>query len=256
MPLLLLLAGSGGFFLAGRALRPIAAVTQTARQISASDLSQRLRYDGPADEVGRLAQTFNEMLDRLESAWMQERRFTADAAHELRHALAVLKGQIEVTRSRSRLADEYERTLDNLAIQVERLIRLSSDLLFLARLDQAHQPSQRWEQIDLSRLSASLADQIEPLLTSKRLLLTSDVAPGLLVDGESDLLIRLFLNLLQNAHKYTAEGGRLRLAAHREQEMVNVSVADTGSGISADALPHLFERFYRVHDDRSTATAG
>ncbi|MDQ4078209.1 MAG: ATP-binding protein [Chloroflexota bacterium] len=255
LPFILLLAGGVGFFLADRALRPIDDVTHTARQISASDLSQRLHYAGPADEVGRLAHTFDEMLDRLEAAWLQERRFTADAAHELRTPLTVLKGQIEVTRARSRSTAEYELTLDQLEEQVERLIRLASDLLFLARFDQVRR-REVWEAIDLSRLLASLADQIAPLLASKQIHLATDVAPHLFIYGESDLLIRLFLNLLQNAHKYTPEGEQVTLAARHVGETVQVTVADTGVGIPAEALPHLFERFYRVQDDRSRATGG
>ncbi|MBA3530379.1 MAG: HAMP domain-containing protein [Ardenticatenales bacterium] len=255
LPLILLLAGGGGFFLAERALRPIKDVTLTARGISASDLSQRLNYGGPPDEVGQLARTFDEMLDRLQVAWTQERRFTADAAHELRTPLTVLKGQIEVTRSRARSPNEYELTLDQLKEQVERLIRLSSDLLFLTRLDQAR-PMQVWEEIDLGHLLASLADQIAPLLATKQIQLTNDVMPHLLVYGESDLLIRLFLNLLQNAYQYTPEDGQVTLGARKDSETVRVSVTNTGSGIPAAALAHLFDRFYRVEEDRSRNTGG
>jgi heavy metal sensor kinase len=255
LPLVLMVAGAGGFFLADRALRPIDAVTQTAREISARDLSQRLGYEGPADEVGRLTHTFDDMLDRLQAAWIKERRFTADAAHELRTPLSVLKGQIEVTRARLRPPAEYERVLDELGAQVERLIRLSSDLLFLARFDQAR-PTQAWEKIDLSRLLASLADQIAPLLAAKQIQHSTNIAPGLLVYGESDLLIRLFLNLLENANKYTPEGGHVILAAQQGPETVQVTVTDSGPGIPAQALPHLFERFYRVQDDRARSTGG
>ncbi len=138
---------------------------------------------------------------------------------------------------------------------MERLIRLSSDLLFLARFDQVGRGQAR-ERIDLSRLLLSLAEQMAPLLAAKEIRLTRTIAPDLVVQGESDLLIRLFLNLLQNAHKYTPEGGPLWLAAEAVGEHVRVSIRDSGPGIPASALPHLFERFYRVQDDRSRETGG
>ncbi len=131
LPLVLALAGLGGFFFADRALRPIAGITRTAGGIGADDLTRRIGYRGPADEVGQLALTFDRMLDRLAAAFARERRFTADAAHELRTPLTAIKGRIGVTRSRPRTAAEYERTLDELERQVDRLIRLSADLLFL-----------------------------------------------------------------------------------------------------------------------------
>ncbi|MCI0575066.1 MAG: ATP-binding protein [Chloroflexi bacterium] len=250
LPLALLLAGLGGFFLASRALRPIDHITQTARAISASDLGQRIRYQGPADEVGRLAQTFDNMLDRLQAAFGRERRFTGDAAHELRTPLAALKGRIGVTLSRPRQPAAYVETLQEMEQQVDRLIRLSNDLLFMARLDQGQFRPQT-ERIELADFMAAVMDQVRPLAEAKAITLVESIPPGLTLQGDLDLLIRLHLNLLDNAVKYTPAGGRVTVQAERMGTQVIVSVSDTGPGIPAEHLPHLFERFYRVEGDRA-----
>jgi heavy metal sensor kinase len=255
LPLVLLLAGAGGFFLANRALRPIDDITCTARAIGVSDLSRRLDYQGPLDEVGRLAHTFNRMLDRLQDAFARERRFTADAAHELRTPLAVLKGHIGVILGRPRSPATYEHALRDLEREVDRLIRLTTDLLFLSRLDQGRLSWQP-EVIGLGELLTAVVEQVQPLADEKSLALTTTIAPNLDVEGNADHLIRLFLNLLDNAIKYTPAGGKIHVAAERDGTGIEIVVQDTGPGIPADELPHLFERFYRVDADRSRKTGG
>jgi len=255
LPLVLFLAGAGGFFLANRALRPIDDITRTAQAIGASDLSRRLDYRGPLDEVGRLANTFDRMLDRLQEAFSRERRFTADAAHELRTPLAVLKGHIGVTLGRPRAPATYERTLRDLEREVDRLIRLTTDLLFLSRLDQGRllwQP----ERLALGELLTAVVEQVQPLAGEKGLTLTTVIAPDLDVEGDADHLIRLFLNLLDNAIKYTPAGGEITVAAERHGAGIDVVVHDTGPGIPPEDIPHLFERFYRVDADRSRKSGG
>lgn len=250
MPFAMMLAGIGGIWFASRALRPIDTVTRTAQAINASDLTQRLNYQGPSDEVGRLATTFDSMLDRLQAGFERERRFTGDAAHELRTPLTALKGQIGVALSQPRTPGEYAATLQDMEQQVNRLIRLSSDLLFMARLDYRQQADQP-EQINLSDLLAVLEDQISCLAENKTITLASHVQPDLTVTGSMDLLIRLFLNLLDNAIKYSAEGGTVTIQAQRAVDYIQVAVSDTGSGIPADLIPHVFERFFRVEQDRA-----
>jgi HAMP domain-containing protein len=181
-PLALLLAGAGGYFLAERALQPIDRVTQTAQTISASDLNQRIQYQGPADAVGRLAQTFDTMLDRLQTAFERERRFTGDAAHELRTPLAALKGRIGVTLSQPRQPETYVETLQEMEGQVDRLVRLSSDLLFMARLEQG-QMARQLEQIDVPDFLAAVVDQIRPLAAAKSITLTESIPAGLRCRG-------------------------------------------------------------------------
>ncbi len=255
LPLVLFLAGLGGLFLANRALRPIDRITQTAQIISANKLTGRIGYRGSADEVGRLAVTFDQMLDRLQDAFERERRFTADVSHELRTPLTAIKGRISVTLSRSRTPIEYENTLRALEQEVDRLIRLSTDLLFLARLEQGRLRSSP-SALVLSDLLDSILEQAQPLAELRHITLSGNIPSGLLIYGDLDYLIRLFLNLLDNAIKYTPIGGKVTLQANVKGAKVWVAVSDTGAGISPEHLPHLFERFYRVEADRSRSTGG
>jgi len=255
VPLALALAGVGGLFLASRALQPIARITRTAQSISGSDLNRRIHYQGPADELGRLAQTFDEMLDRLQAAFERERRFTGDAAHELRTPLAALKGRIGVTLSQPRQVPEYTATLQEMEGQVDRLIHLSNDLLFIARLDQGQRPLQL-EPIDLHDFLSAVVEQVSPLAEAKQIELNETIPDDLTIRGDIDLLIRLFLNLLDNAIKYTPEGGQVIVAAQLENKQVGIAITDTGPGISSEHLPHLFERFYRVEGDRARRRRG
>ncbi|MGB9592761.1 MAG: ATP-binding protein [Anaerolineae bacterium] len=255
LPLVVLTAGLSGFFLASRALRPIDRITRTAQAISASDLTLRIGYRGPADEVGRLATTLDRMLDRLQVAFERERRFTADASHELRTPLTTLKGRIGVTLSRPRSRGEYEDTLRSLEQEVDRLIRLSNDLLLLARLDQGQLRMQPVP-VDLSDALNAVVAQMQPLADEKGLTLASEIPQNLLVDGNWDHLIRLFLNLLDNAVKYTPRGGRVTVQAEARRKEICVRISDTGPGIAPEHIPHLFERFYRVETARSRDTGG
>lgn len=255
LPLTLVLGGLGGYWLADRALRPIDRITRTAQAISAGHLSQRIGYTGPQDEVGRLAATFDRMLDRLQAAFERERRFTADVAHELRTPLTALKGRLDVVLGQPRTAAEYEDALRDLEGEVNRLIRLSADLLLLARLDQRRLPWQP-QMLDLSELLLTVAEQVRPLADVQGLTFVEEVPPGLFIVGDPDHLIRLFLNLLDNAVKYSPSGGRVTLRARREGAGVWVAVSDTGPGIPPEHLPHVFERFYRVEEARSRESGG
>lgn len=253
--LVLLLAGSGGMFLADRALHPIDQITRTAQSIGASDLSQRIKYQGPEDEVGHLARTFDGMLSRLQTAFERERRFTGDAAHELRTPLTALKGQIEVAVSRLRRPREYRSTLENLLEQVNRLIRLSNALLFLSRVEQRQMI---WETapVDLTELLTVLIEQIRPLAEEKRLSIEAEIAPGLFTSGDADQLVRLFLNLLDNAIKFTPEEGEISLQSRSAVGGVEIALHNSGPGIPPEHLEHLFERFYRVDNVRARASGG
>jgi heavy metal sensor kinase len=255
VPFILLLAGLGGYFLADRTLRPIDRIRQTAAEIEASDLNQRIGYQGPEDEIGRLAVTFDRMLERLEAAFKRERRFAGDAAHELRTPLTVLKGQIEVTLSKSRSGQHYQDTLRELAPQVERLIRLSNALLFLSRSDQAQLP---WEpeDINLGELLTLVLEQIQTLAAENQLKLISDISSEIPFNGDKDHLIRLFLNLLDNAVKYTPAGGTVDVKTRLTDQEILVSVANDGPGIPQEHLQQIFDRFHRVDSDRSSLTGG
>ncbi len=252
-PLLAAMAGVGGYFLAARALSPIDKITRTARRISAQDLSSRLDLPRTDDEVGRLAATFDEMLGRLDSAFQRERQFTADASHELRTPLAAMGAILSVVRERRRTSEEYEQALSDIAEESDRLRALTEDLLQLARGDLGR-PAARVP-VDLSALLSDVADAMRPLAEAKGLTLLCHAATGLTTKGDSDNLIRLFVNLLDNAIKYTVHGA-VTLAAGRDPAGVTITVADTGPGISAEHLPHIFDRFYRVETARASRGSG
>lgn len=252
-PLLALAAALGGYLLVARALAPIDQITRTARRISAEDLSGRLNLPATHDEVGRLAATFDEMLARLDEAFCRERQFIADASHELRTPLAAMQAILSATRERRRAVEDYELALADLADETDRLRGLTEDLLRLAR-GETQQVGVR-EQVDLSTLLRDVTDSLRPLAEAKGLALTCDVPAGLSLIGDSDALIRLFVNLLDNAVKYT-ERGTIAVAGRADADGLRVTVADTGIGIPAEHLPHVFDRFYRVDKGRAERGTG
>jgi signal transduction histidine kinase len=280
-PAMLLIASGGGWFLASRALTPIDRLTRTAQRISAEDLSQRINLRDADDEVSRLAHTFDAMLTRLQLAFEQQRRFTADASHELRTPLTAIIGQIDVAIERPRDAESYRATLTTVREQARRLTRLANDLLFLARADAQPAPVVN-ELIDLGNLLPAIVAQVEPLAEDRQQQIALDRPPELFVHGNEDDLIRLFLNLLDNAIRYTPPGGRISIAAaieHRQpaangatgrmtainardrsqapaQSSVVVSIHDTGPGVAPEHMSRVFDRFFRADRGRNRAQGG
>ena len=251
--LLSLLAGFAGYFLAARALSPIDKITNTARRISTEDLSARLSLPDNGDEISRLANTFDEMLARIESGFDRERQFTADASHELRTPLTAMQTILSFIRERERPAKEYRQALDDLAEETDRLQGLVEDLLQLARGERGLELNR--EKIDLAILLGDVADSLRPLAENKRLTLTCNLPPSLVISGDMDLLIRLIVNLLDNAIKYT-EHGSITVSAEEKSESALIKVDDTGIGIPTRHLPHIFERFYTVDASRSSNGTG
>ncbi|MBI3900117.1 MAG: HAMP domain-containing histidine kinase [Gammaproteobacteria bacterium] len=255
VPVLLVFVGIGGIFLADRALRPVDRIRRTADEISAQDFSRRIDYRGVPDEIGRLAATVDRMLDRIQQAFENERRFTADASHELRTPLAAIKGQIGVALSRSRGIEEYQVVLQQVEREADRLIRLSNDLLMLARMDQANNRS-AVEEIDLSELLPSVVAQMSPMAQASTVSIDVAVPAGLSMQGSVDQLIRVFLNIIDNAIKYSPPGGEIHLTAKRTEQWIEITVVDQGKGIAPELLPRLTERFFRVEVDRSRERGG
>lgn len=251
--ILSLLAGFAGYFLAARALAPIDQITHTAHRISTEDLSARLNLPDTGDEVSRLANTFDEMLERIESGFARERQFTANASHELRTPLTAMQTILQFTRERERSISDYRQALDDLAEETNRLQGLVEALLDLARNE--GRVDIQLEEIDLSLLLADVADSLRPLADQKRIALETDLPPSLVISADPDQLIRSIVNLLDNAIKYT-EQGSVNLSARQEGDYALIEVADTGIGIPAEHLPHIFERFYRVEPSRSTSGVG
>ncbi len=253
IPLLVCGAAAGGYVLAARALRPIDTITRTARRISAEDLHARLNLPPTDDEVGRLAATFDTMLNRLDASFQRERQFTADASHELRTPLAAMQAILGVIRAQRRTPEDYEQALDDLAEEANRLRGMADDLLLLARGETP--PPVLWEMVDLTLLLHDVTASLAPLAEAKGFCISSDVTLGLMVCGDSDGLIRLLVNLMDNAIKYTERGG-ITVRTLIEHGSTAVIIADTGIGIAADQLPRVFDRFYRVETARTTHGAG
>lgn len=253
VPLLVVLVALGGYVLAAHTLQPIDAITRAARRITAEALHDRLNLPPTDDEVGRLAATFDAMLDRLDDSFQRERRFTADASHELRTPLAAMQMILGVIRAQKRTPDDYEQALDDLATEATRLRGLVEDLLRLARSD-THRALSRTP-IDLSLLLDDVVETMRPLIVGKGLTLTCAITPMLLLRGDHDDLIRLFMNVLDNALKYTVQGG-IAICAGRTADGLEVRIQDTGCGIAAEHVPYVFERFFRVDRARGVGGSG
>ena len=251
-PLLVLFACLGGYFLAGRALAPVAAITQTAQRIRAEGLGQGLRIGMPArhDELGELTATLDAMLTQLEAAFMRERRFTADAAHELRTPLAVVETETSIALTRPRSAQEYQRVLSVVEGETVRMGRLVTNLLALARAD-AGQHLLTWSPVRLDALCNTVANQMSSLAAENGITLTSQPAAEITVLGDDIWLTQMLVNLVDNAIKYTPPGGWVRIALAAAPAQAIIRVEDNGAGIAADQLQYIFERFYRADQARN-----
>ena len=255
-PIALVLASLGGLWIANKALRPVDRLTRAAERIGRGNLSERVEESESHDELGRLAATFNEMISKLEQAFERERRFTADASHELKTPLAVLRGDIEVALRRDRSTEEYKRVLASSLEEIARLTKLADDLLTLARSDAGEQVLEL-EPVRLDSLAAEARSFIQPLAAASGIALNHEAPPApVVIEGDAKRLKQLFVNLLDNAIKYTASGGSAQLRLSVEDGAALIEVSDTGRGIPKDALPRIFERFYRQSDPRDSRVTG
>jgi heavy metal sensor kinase len=250
------LAMAGGYLLAGRVLAPVGAMAESARRITAESLSARLPVDNSGDEFGRLAGVFNETLSRLEAAFEQLRRFTADASHELRTPLTSLRSIGEVALHRSLTTQEYRDVVASMLEDVDRLTRLVENLLLLTRAEAGRIPMTRTV-VDLSELVVGVSDGLRVLAEEKDQAWSVDVAEPVTAVCDASILRHGVTNLLYNAIKYTPNKGVIRVATTRTPAGdAVIEVQDTGPGIAAVHRERIFERFYRVDDARSRDTGG
>lgn len=252
--LILVLAFGGGYWLADRAMRPVHFITHTARQISESDLSRRLRLNRD-DELGELAGTFDQMLDRVQGAFERQRQFTADASHELRTPLSIIELEANRALERPRTARDYERALQTIQSENEWMSRLVNELLLLARLD-AGQAALQSEPLDLSELAVDVVERLSQVAQSNRVSLVTGELGEAPVQGGRVYLSSVINNLVENAIKY-ARGDEARVLVETGSQARGgqvwgwVRVSDNGPGIPAEHLPHLFDRFYQIDPARS-----
>ncbi len=250
--LVLLLAGISGAILARAALRPVEAITATARQIAgAQDLSQRIPVAVPNDELGRLTETINGMLARLETLFLTQQRLIADVSHELRTPLTTIQGNLDLLR-RGAAADPQMRgeALTAISDEAGRMRRLVNDLLLLAQADAGLKLN--LQPVELDTLLLEVYRQAQVIANGVTVRLGAEDQAAVL--GDQDRLRQLLLNLADNALKYTPAGGEVTLNMRRSDGWVSVAVSDTGIGISPEDLPHIFDRFYRA--DRSRGRSG
>jgi len=233
-----------GAMLARTVLRPIDQIVGRARMIGESALAERLPHPGTQDEIARLVETLNDMLARIEQSFEAQRRFTADASHELRSPLSRLRAELEVTLRRARERGEYEDVLRSCLGEVERLSRLTDELLMLARLD-AGGPPETPRSVALTSILQEAVKRLGPEALHRNVALVMDTSPELTVNVAPAALSHVVANVLDNAVKFSSLGGEVRVGVSVEGSAAVVAVSDTGPGITEDEIPRLFERFYR-----------
>ncbi|QEH34462.1 Sensor kinase CusS [Aquisphaera giovannonii] len=244
-----------GYLLARQALAPVDRMVATADEITATRLDRRIEVANPDDELGRLARTLNGMIGRLERSFEEVRRFTADAAHELRTPLAILRNEAEVALRVPRDSEQYRDCLENMLEEIDHLARLSEALLLLFRGD-AGLGANRREPLEIHSVVEEIAEHIRVVATDHQQDLAVEACSPCRVTGNPEQLRRLVFNLLDNAVKFTPAGGRIEVRVGGAGGRVQIVVSDTGIGIAPEHLPRVFDRFYRVDSARSRRTGG
>jgi len=247
--LVLLACALGSYWLAARAFAPIQRLAATARAIKAGDLRSRVTVPTARDEVQYLALTLNEMIDSLDQAFSHQRRFVADASHELRTPVAVIRNKTDVALLGASTQQDYVTVLQGINAEAERLGNLISDLLALARGDEGRTQFER-EPVRLDLLAGAVAANGEPLAAERAITLEVQAPRPVTILGDEARLIQVVMNLLENAVHYTHPGGRVTVVVEARKNQARLAVRDTGIGIEPEHLPHIFERFYRADPAR------
>jgi signal transduction histidine kinase len=253
-PLALAVAAGGGIFLARRALKPVDDISRTAQEIEESDLSRRINV-GTKDELGRLAATLNEMIGRLERAFQRQKQFTSDASHELRAPLAVIEAESTLALQKERPAADYQQSLETISQESRQMSSLIDQLLTLARAD-AGKEQWNFTEVNMGKLISSLSTDVEVLCQERGLSFQPGQIQDLMVKGDEARLRELFMDLLDNAIRYTPAPGTVSVSLRPEGQMAVALITDTGIGIPGEDIPFIFERFYRVDKSRSRAEGG
>jgi two-component system heavy metal sensor histidine kinase CusS len=245
-----------GYRIARHGIRPVEEIAATARTITSTNLRERIRAEGYPSELASLAGTFNEMLDRLEESFERISRFTADIAHDLRTPVNVIRGEVEVALARPRTVEEYREVLESSLEEAVRLSELIGDLLFLARSESPVTDLHR-RTVDLGEMLNTVRDYYEASAANAGVALVIQDAPAS-IEGELDrsLMLRAVSNLVSNAIGHTPPGGTVTLSASHGDGSLRIEVSDTGGGIPAEAIPRVFDRFFRVDPSRSKNSGG
>ena len=252
--IILCLGLAGGWWTVSRAMRPVSEISSAATKISAGDLSQRISIAETESELGQLAAVLNSTFARLDAAFAQQRQFAADAAHELRTPVSVMLTQAQTALSRDRSSAEYRESLEACQRAAQRMRRLIESLLELARLDAGQEVLKRLP-FDFSKTISDCTESLKPLADERGVKIVSALPP-VEITGDADRLAQVITNLLTNAIQYNRDGGQVHVKLESQNGLAVLSVHDTGSGIAAEDLPRVFERFYRGDKSRTGANAG
>jgi len=248
----LVLVGISGGVIVRRALSPVEQITRTAQSIeSSSDLSRRVGYTGPKDEIGRLATTFDHMIGHLHKVFESQKNFIADASHDLRGPLTVIRGNLDLLK-RNLSEQERQESLRAMEIETDRMGELVNDLLLLAEVES--EQMERQEVVSLREILLTGLKRAQRTGGNRKVVI--DQQEDLSIMGHVYRLGQLLENLIDNAIKYTPEGGTITLSLFRDGDWARMEVADTGAGIAPEHLPHIFDRFYRVGKARTRARGG
>jgi heavy metal sensor kinase len=255
VPIYLLIAVLGGLFIAQRALSPIDKITKTAREIGRSSLSKRLNMKNQGDEVGRLAETFDEMLSRLETAFTKEKQFTADASHELRTPLAVIFAYTENVLTGQKSSEEYKEAAETTLCEIKKMKRIVTQLLILTRGDD-NKYKPEYECFSLSSVITNIIMELVEVGARPDIRITYDTIEDIMVSADQTLIIQMLMNLIDNAIKYNKPNGTVIIRTWKKNDNVQIVVEDTGQGIVQEDIPYIFNRFYRGNKARSGDGAG
>ncbi|MCP4216052.1 MAG: HAMP domain-containing protein [bacterium] len=249
VPLLVIIAAIRGYYFVKRAFRPVRKIVNTVNSITSEDLSLRVESTGIKDEIGQLTDTFNDMINRLESSFKSIKEFSGNASHELKTPLTVIRGEIDVALRKERNSSEYEDILNTIKLETIGLQAIINDLLFFSRMDSGAVTFAR-QCLALDEILLESYEENYKAAQTKKLSIAMKEIVGAEIHGNRTLLKRLFANLFQNAIKYTNEGGRIEIGLNLEKEQVVFRISDTGMGIPRESLPHIYDSFYRVEHSR------
>ncbi len=255
MPFIISLAVVSGYWLMRRSLQPVDEITKRAEGITSTNLSERLPVIRTGDELERLSVSLNRMIERLDQAFQHINRFSADASHELRTPLTILQLELEGIAQSHRLNPSLTDQIGSALEETHRMSHIVENLLAISRLD-AGEVKMDKTRLDLGQLAASTAEQMRLLAEEKLIVFRSNVATNIYVEGDRSRLQQVIVNLVANAIKYTQEGGEVEVNVREDRGTAILEVTDNGAGISAQALPHVFERFYRADKARSRNSGG
>ena len=248
--ILILIAAVGGYIIISRAFVPVKLIRKTAKEISESrDLSRRIGIGEGKDEIYALAKTFDEMLDKLEKSFNQEKQFTSDASHELRTPISVILSECEYAEECAKTAEDYKESIESVKRQANRMSKLVSELLTISRMDK-NTIRTNFEEIDLSELLSFVCDE-QTEIHEENVALIRNIRSGVTASADRLLITRLFINLISNAYQYIGDGNKIEVTLAEENEDIIFSVKDNGIGIAKEQLPKIWDRFYQVDVSRT-----